>query len=84
MNALGVVEQEILSEGMQELLGIADGFFMGLDEFFGEGSLVTFDAAVDPWATRVAPVMGDVLGAEQGIELPFELLPIIGLDVLDR
>jgi len=83
MNALRIVEQQILTKVVKKLPGIADRIFVGLDEFFGKGSLVTFDTAVDPWATRVAPVMGDVLSAEQSIELPFELLPVIGLDVLD-
>ena len=57
---------------------------MSLDKFFGEGSLVTFDAAVDTQTARVAPVMGDVLSTEKSVELTFELLAVIGLHVLDR
>ena len=57
---------------------------MSLDKFFGEGSLVTFDTAVDARTARVAPVMGDVLSMEKSVELTFELLAVIGLHVLDR
>lgn len=59
MDALRIVEQEILAEGMQEFLGVTDGIFVGLDEFFRESSLVAFDTAIDAGATWVAPVMGN-------------------------
>lgn len=84
MNTLGVVEQEILSELMEELPGISDRVSMDLDEFFGEGSLVAFNTAVDAWAARIGPVMGNGLRTKTSIELTFELLPIIGLHILDR
>lgn len=84
MNTLGVVEQEILSEVAKELYGITDRVFVDLDEFFGEGSWVAFDTAVDAGAARVGPVMGDGLRTKESIELAFELLPIIGLHILDR
>ena len=84
MDALGVIEQEILAEVMQEILGIADGIFMDLDKLLEEGSLVPFDTAIDARATGVAPMMGDMLSAEKSVELAFELRPVIGLYILDR
>jgi len=68
---------------MEELSGISDGIFVRLKEFFGEGSLVSFDTAIDAGTAWVAPVMGDGLRAEESIELTFELLSIIGLHILD-
>jgi hypothetical protein len=64
MDSLSIVEQEILTKVVKKLPGIADRIFVGLDEFFGKGSLIAFDAAIDPRAAWVAPVMGDMLGAE--------------------
>ena len=84
MNTLSIVEQEILSEVTKELLGISYRVSVDLDEFFGQGSLVTFDTTVDTWAARVAPVMGNGLRTKESIKLAFELLPIIGLHILDR
>lgn len=83
MNTLSVVEQEILSEVTKELPWITYRVSVDLDEFFGQGSLVAFDTTVDPWAVRVTPVMGNGLRAKESIELAFELLPIIGLHILD-
>ena len=83
MDSLRIVEQQILTKVMKELPGIADRIFMSLDEFFGKGPLIAFDAAVDPRAAWVAPVMGDMLGAKESIELAFKLMPVIGLHIQD-
>jgi hypothetical protein len=83
MDSLSIVKQQILTKMMKELPGIADRIFMGLDEFFGKGPLIALDTAVDPWAAWVAPVMGDMLGAKESIELAFKLMPIIGLHIQD-
>ena len=84
MNTLSIVEQEILSEVTKELIWISYRVSVDLDEFFGQGSLVAFDTAVDTWAAWVSPAMGNGLRVKESIKLTFELLPIIGLHILDR
>src|SRR3990170_7374022 len=73
-----VVEGEVGAEGVEEFPRLADRIFVHLNELLGEGALVALDTAVDARAAWIAPTMGDVLGAEIGIEFTLELGPIIG------
>ena len=83
MDPLGIVKPEVVSEVVEEFLGPADRILVDLDELFREGALVAFDTAVDARAAGIAPVMGNVLGAEKGIAFTFELRSVGGLHLLD-
>lgn len=47
MNALCIVEQKILTKVMQELLRIANGIRVRLNELLGQGALVALDATIE-------------------------------------
>src|SRR3990172_11514871 len=75
VDPLCIVKQEKVRQAVKELLRQADGIFMNLDELFREGALIAFDTAVDARATRITPMMRDLLMAKIGIKFTFELRP---------
>ncbi len=84
MDGLGAVEPEVVGELVEEFVWLANGILMDFEELFGEGTLAALDTAVDAWAARIDPAVGDVLDAEIGVEFALKLRPIVGLHLLDR
>lgn len=82
VDAFCAVKHKIVSQVLQELLWIADGIFVDLDERFGECALISFHTTVDARATRVALAMADLLGAQVGIQIAFKFRAIIRLHLL--
>lgn len=79
MRSFRVVEDEVVKEFFSEAGQIIDEVEVIVDEFFLNGSVKSFNAAIDLWAARIGKVVGYSLVVQVRIKIPQELRAVIGL-----